>query len=274
MSVYEKDFDEILNEILTSYSGLDDSPDTSIGSNPWLMASVLASMLWGLYKYQDYISRQHFPDTADTENLNHWGSIYNITRDDDDTDADYLNKILDRLREPPAGGNANDFENWALDQDECSYVSGDSTYYNSFCTVLTPPDVTLGTVELYTISSDDTNSSISANLRNNTQTYIDSMRPAGMRGAYVYDATPVALTIDMTIIQDATVNTNTIKSAIITDMSSMKAGETWYASDVITTAVNYGAESCTVSTPASDSTTPYKLNFFRSGTDDITINVS
>jgi uncharacterized phage protein gp47/JayE len=274
MSVYEKDFDEILTEILTDYANLSDSPDISVGSNPWLMASVLASMLWGLYKYQDYISEQHFPDTADTDNLNHWGSIYDITRDDDDTDATYLNKILDRLRQPPAGGNAVDYENWCLDQDECYYVSGDSTYYNSYVTVVDAPSSVLGTVNLYTISSDDTNSAISAGLRVATQTYIDSVRPIGMIGAYVYDATPQSLTLDLTITQDATVNTNTMKAAMVTDMSSMAPGETWYNSSIIATAINYGAESCVVDTPSSDSTTPDALHFFRSGTADITISVS
>ena len=275
MSVYEKDFDTILNEILTDYANLDDQPDTSTGSNPWLMASVLASMLWGLYKYQDYISRQHFPDTADTENLNHWGSIYDITRDSDDTDATYLNKILDRLRQPPAGGNALDYENWCEDNDNCYFVSGDSTYYNALTTVVSAPDVALGTVELFTVpTGDSTDPTVTGGLRGVTQTYIDSVRPIGMIGAFVYDATPASQTINISITEgDSTVNTIVMSDAIVADMSSMAPGETLYNSSIITTAVNYGAASCIVNTPAADSTTPANTYYFRAGESDITIQV-
>ena len=274
MSAYEKDFDDILNEILTDYSNLDDQPDTSIGSNPWLMASVLASMLWGLYKYQDYVSKQHFPDTADTDSLNHWGSVYGITRLSSDTDATYLNKILDRLRQPPAGGNALDYENWALDHDECSFVSGDTTYYNNLVTVVDTPGGVLGSVALYTIpTSDSADLTINTGLREDTQSYIDSVRPIGMLGAWVYDTTAQAQTIDITITQDATVNTHTVSAAIVTDMSTMAPGETLYNSSIIATCINYGAESCIVNTPSSDSTTPDNYHYFRSGTGDITIHV-
>lgn len=152
---YEKDFDTILRDILTDYSNLDSAPDVSEGTMPFIMGSVLASMIWGLYRYQDYNSKQPFPDKADTVNLNHWGSIYDINRLDSDTDATYLNKILAFLRQPPAGGNAQDFEVWAKDQDNSVVTYLTVTYYNAYATIVDIAEG-LGTVGVYTIPNDET----------------------------------------------------------------------------------------------------------------------
>lgn len=107
------DFDTLLDQILTDYQNLDSNPDTSIGTMTYIKGACLSSMLWGLYRYQDYLARQIFPGTSDTENLNKHGSSLNIPRSSNDTDATYLTKILNKLRNPPAGGNKRDWENWA-----------------------------------------------------------------------------------------------------------------------------------------------------------------
>jgi uncharacterized phage protein gp47/JayE len=153
---FEKDFDDLLTDVLTDYSNLASSPDVSIGSPVFIQGSVLSSMLWGLYRYQDWIAKQHFPDLANTVNLNHWGALYDITRTGDDTDATYLNKILAFMRQPPAGGNKQDFENWALDQDNSYVIYGGVTYYNALVKVTPNPDGVLGTVGIYTIPNDET----------------------------------------------------------------------------------------------------------------------
>lgn len=155
-SPFDKDYDTILLEILTDYNNLDSAPDISAGSMPYITGSVLASMLWGLYRYQDWVLKQLFPDKAITEYLNHWGSIYNISRLSTDTDATYLNKILSYMRQAPAGGNALDFENWALDQDNSYVTYGGTTYYNAFAHVVSCPGGILGTVGIYTIPNDET----------------------------------------------------------------------------------------------------------------------
>lgn len=111
---WQKNFDDLLTQILQDYQNLDSSPDVSYGSIAFIDGSVLAATLVGLYRYQDFIARQEFPDTADTDGLNHWGAIYGITRLSTDSDTDYLNRILNYLRMPPAGGTANDYKNWAL----------------------------------------------------------------------------------------------------------------------------------------------------------------
>lgn len=273
---FDKDFDTILEEILTDYSNLDSQPDTSTGSTAWIIASVLASVVWGLYRYQDYISRQHFPDTADTDNLNHWGSIYNVDRDEDDTDADYLAKILSFIRQPPAGGNALDYENWALDRDEVSYIDGDSTFYNNYVTVQDVDNGVLGAVGIYTIPTDET--TITAGQRSglvaNTQTYISSVRPLGILSATVYDTTESIQTIDLDVYpeQDSTVNTTLINEAIVSELSEFKPGETLFKSTITCIALNFGANNAVVNTPAAEETTITNFGYFRTDTTSVTVN--
>ena len=109
-----KNFDDLLTQILTDYKNLDVAPDVSQGSITFIKGACLASALWGLYRYQDYLSRQIFPDSADTDNLNHFGSIYGITRNAGEADVDYAQRIISFLQFPPAGGTSQDYINWTL----------------------------------------------------------------------------------------------------------------------------------------------------------------
>ena len=114
MTAFLEDFDSLLNAILTDYKNQFQAADTSQGSLIFIKSACLASALWGLYKYQDYIANQIFPDTADSANLDHHGYVYNLPRKYGETDGDYLTRLLNRIQEPPAGGNANDYVQWAL----------------------------------------------------------------------------------------------------------------------------------------------------------------
>jgi len=111
---YSKDFDSILSDQLTDYSNLDPAPDTSIGSMVYVGCATHSSALWGAYKYQDFISTEIFPDTCSTTALNHFGSDYGIPRLTGENDNDYAGRILSFMRQPPAGGTATDYQNWAL----------------------------------------------------------------------------------------------------------------------------------------------------------------
>jgi uncharacterized phage protein gp47/JayE len=114
LSDYYKSFDDLLEQILNTYSNLDESPDVTIGSITYIKAACLASMLWGLYKYDDYLANQIFVDSCDTDSLNHFGVIFGVSRISGETDNDYAGRIQDYLRQPPAGGTALDYERWAL----------------------------------------------------------------------------------------------------------------------------------------------------------------
>lgn len=114
-SPFLKDFDGLLEEILRRYQNLDPAPDITQGSIVYIKAACLASMLWGLYKYQDYLADQIFLDTADTDSLNHWAlGIFGIARLTDETDHDYALRVIEYLQMPPAGGTAKDYKDWSL----------------------------------------------------------------------------------------------------------------------------------------------------------------
>jgi uncharacterized phage protein gp47/JayE len=267
---YEKSFDDILEQVLIDYKALDEAPDVSAGSMPFIMGSVLSSMLWGLYRYQDYINKQHFADTADTENLDRHGSIYALAREEDETDSDYLTRILARIRQAPAGGNKLDFETWALDQDNCYYETGGTTYYNEYVTVVPIVDGP-GTVGVYTIIDDETEeaTAIAESLRTATETYINTVRPVGMISCTVVAATHQDQAIGITIPLSSNVDTADLETAIEDYLKTFSPGQTLYISKIAALAIDYGAAYCNVTTPAADTTIANSL-FFRPGTVTIT----
>ncbi len=111
---FQKDFNDLLSATLTDYRNQFPEADTSQGSLIFIKSACLASALWGLYKYQDWISAQIFPDTAETEHLEHHAWVRGLARRVGETDAELLTRLLDYIRRPPAGGNKYDYIKWAL----------------------------------------------------------------------------------------------------------------------------------------------------------------
>lgn len=144
---FKKDFDELLEAILTDYRNQFPQTDTSQGSLIFIKSACLASALWGLYKYQDYIADQIFPDTADTAQLEHHAWVRGLTRKAGETDAELLARLLEYIRRPPAGGNKYDYEKWALE------VEGVRAAY---CYPLAQG---LGTVDVLIMANDETTGS-------------------------------------------------------------------------------------------------------------------
>ena len=138
-----KNFDDLLQDILVDYSNLDSSPDVSEGSIVFIKGACLASCLYGLYRYQDFLGREQFPDTASHEGLVHWASIYNVPTYSTDTDTDILNRLLTMLRQPPAGGTALDYRNWTL-----AAVTVDSPLPATADEVFSPAAVNTGTSQI------------------------------------------------------------------------------------------------------------------------------
>jgi hypothetical protein len=108
---------EFLNEILIDYRNQFPEADTSQGSLIFIKSACLASALWGLYHYQEWISQQIFPDTADTEALEHHAWVRGLSRTYNEADSALLARLLDYIRRPPAGGNKYDYVKWAREID-------------------------------------------------------------------------------------------------------------------------------------------------------------
>jgi uncharacterized phage protein gp47/JayE len=141
---FEKDFDTLFQDILIDWQNQFPAADLSKGSLIFMKSACLASALWGLYKYQEWISRQIFPDTADTANLEHHAWVRGVSRTAGETDAAYLARLLDYIRRPPAGGNKYDYVKWAKE------ISGVAKAY------CIPIGQGLGTVDVIILADQNT----------------------------------------------------------------------------------------------------------------------
>lgn len=101
---------------------------------------------------------------------------------DAESDASLLDRLLERLRRPPAGGNQYDYKNWALSVDGVT---------NAF---VYPLRRGLGTVDIAIVSGNDLPSD---SVIRQTQDYIDSVRPVTAKNVRVF--APDAVAIDVQV---------------------------------------------------------------------------
>jgi uncharacterized phage protein gp47/JayE len=256
-SAFLKEFDDLLAQVLTDYGNLDSAPDTTAGSITYIKAACLASCLWGIYRYQDYLSKQIFVDTADTENLNHWGAIYGITRTTVDTDSTYLQKILDFLRQPPAGGNKLDYETWAKEVPGVTGAGFTGILHVDTATVITPDDgLDPGNVSI-TITPDDDGQYGSTGMQdlvNQTYTYVDGKRPVTANQLSVQ--APALLYVNVTMACHAptgvTLDLQVIRDDVTAFFDSLNPGDSVYKTKLASIAIQDGAENATISLPTLD----------------------
>ena len=324
-----KDFDTLFNEILTDYKNQFPGIDTSQGSLIFIKSACMASAIWGLYKYQEYISKQIFPDTADTANLDHHGWIWDISRTYNEEDDDYLSRILTHIRQRPAGGNKNDYVVWALEKDNvagaycyplaqglgtvdvlilANETNTGSEIPSSYTTIVgsntsiaadklidsggsfqsagvTKGDVVENTTHDASTTVVSVDSEIQLTLANDiftltpdnykvlalTQTvkdYIDDLRPVTAKVLRVLSPTKITQNVTMTV-TGSNANTTQISSDITAYMQTLEPDQTLYVSQLISIAIDNGADNASVSTPAAD-VTPNSYEMIRAGTINVT----
>jgi uncharacterized phage protein gp47/JayE len=253
-----KDFDTILNEILTSYQNQLPDVDRSPGTMVFIKSACLASALWGLYKYQDYISRQIFPDTADTVFLEKHCARRGLTRIAGETDSELLSRLLAVLQNPPAGGTKADYETWAK---EVSYThdAGQVTEWveNVKTAICFPNARGVGSVNV-AITSDRTESGFeeipTSELIAAVTANIEAKRVVTGYDFSVYAAAHNSPTVTLLV---SGVDANTL--ALISDdieafMRSLPIGKTLYLAQIESLAIVRGAETVTVVNPSADVT--------------------
>ncbi|EJK1071605.1 baseplate J/gp47 family protein [Salmonella enterica] len=106
---------------------------------------------------------------------------------DEETEASLLERLLDLIRRPPAGGNKYDYRRWAL---ECDGVTGAYVY---------PLRRGLGTVDIAITSA---GSLPSESVRKATQAHIDDLRPVTARDSLVLAPTQKTVDFDVIITPD------------------------------------------------------------------------
>lgn len=246
-------YDELLNEILTDYVNQFPGADISKGSLIYVKSAAHASAIWGLYKHQEYISAQIYPDTADTANMEHHAWVRGLTRKPGEQDADLLVRLLDYIRRPPAGGNQYDYVKWALS------ITGVKSAY---CFPLANG---LGTVDVVIAADPDTTGSVipSADLLNQVKAYIDSVRPVTAGSFRVLAPELLPVNVSMTV-TGADANRGQTAAAITSYLNSLSPGQQLYLVQLINLAVINGADNAIVTLPAS-TITPLNYQIIRPG---------
>lgn len=281
--------DEIRNAILRDIQSLEPTADVAVDSDYYVRASALASCAAGLYAHQNWIVRQYFPDTADSEYLEMHAKLRNIYRKnatyasgtlkvfgeqgsvvpdgtqvkngdlfyvtktsatigaegsatvkvialatgvssnvksdtpamfmaapmgvrtectllsdvtggtEAESDAALLNRLLERIRRPPSGGNKNDFRQWA------ESVDGVTSAY------VYPLRRGEGTVDIAITSGDTVPSD---EIVQATQDYIDSVRPVTAKSVYVLKPVQKPVDFEIRVQLDADTTLEGVKAEI------------------------------------------------------------
>lgn len=255
---FEQSFDGLLNSILTDYKNQFPEADTSQGSLIFIKSSCLASALWGLYRYQEYISRQIFPDSADTENLEHHAWVRGVARKVGEGDPDLLSRLLEYIRRPPAGGNRYDYVKWALEVQDVKAA---------YCV---PLGQGLGSVDVIIMAdADQTGSEIPVQtLIDTVKTYIDEVRPVTAK--YCRVLAPTFVTQDVAITgSGSSWDKSMTASDISTYLSTFEPNQVLYRSQLVNFAILNGADDATCITP-SENVIPAANAIIRPGTISVT----
>jgi len=257
MSEYEKlpTFDELLAQILADYrNGIGEEVDTSEGSLVFIRSAVLAGARWGIHKHQAHIEKQIFPDTATEQNLEHHGWLRTIERTADDTAADYLEKVLDNLRQPPAGGNKYDYVKWAKE-----IVNVKRAYSYPLAQGAESVDVVVVADEAATGSEIPTQA-----LLDEVLAHIQDQRPVGARYVRVLAPTIEAQDVTMTV-YGAGVDTAVIAADITAYLDTFIPDQKLYITKLATIADNAGAEEDPIITVPAATVTPQTYGMIRPG---------
>ncbi|MCX5785659.1 MAG: baseplate J/gp47 family protein [Elusimicrobia bacterium] len=256
-SDFEKDFETILEEILTDTRNQYPGADTSQGSPLFMMAVRLASATWGLHKKQSKIAEQIFPDTAIDLLVDRHAYCAGLSRAAGESTESLAARVLEKKRKPGAGGNKDDYETWATEVDG---VAG------AHC-IPTPRGA--GTVDVVVLASAGDNPPVPAQpLLDAVYAHIDELRPVTAGDFTVLAVAVLSPAITMTI--SGSINADTLAANIKSYCDTLKCKDTLFLSQLVNLALELGANDAVVTAPIANVTaTDYQV--IRSGV--ITINV-
>lgn len=233
-------FDSLLNGLLTDYQNQFPEADTSQGSLIFIKCSALASALWGLYKHQEYISRQLFPDSADAANLQRHADLRGLPIIPNETQSELLIRLLEHIRRPPAGGNQYDYVRWA--KESSSLVS------TAWCVPLGQGP---GTVDVIVLADAiETGSEIpDAALLATVRAYMVDLCPINIK--YLRVLAPEVVSQDVTIVRTAADYPAAQAAAdIAAYLDGFLPGQTLYLAQLAAISLGNGSGDAAVTAPA------------------------
>ena len=251
-------FEQLLDGVLTDYRNqFSGQYDTSKGSLTFIKSACLASAVWGIYKHQEQIAAQIFPDTADEQNLEHHTWVRGLSRKVGESAGDYLDRLLSLLRQPPAGGNQHDFVRWAM---EVANVK------KAWALPLAQGPGSIDVVILADAAL--TGSEIpTQTLLDAVKTYIDGLRP--VRSNLFRVLAPEVLTQAVTMTGVGSALAASVQADISAYMAALSPGQVLYQAHLQALAINAGVENPVLALPGG-TVTPTAYQMIRPGV----INVS
>ncbi|MBN1130394.1 MAG: baseplate J/gp47 family protein [Chitinispirillaceae bacterium] len=247
---FAMDFNTLLENHLTDFDSQFAGCDRSAGGGIYLLSAVNSSAIWGLYKRLDWIAKQLFVSQCDNEQLLVHGAEYGLTKLISEDFSAFRARVLNRMRNPPAGGNRTDWETWPK---EVSYAH--TGYTESARDVFVYENSRgNGTINVVVTSSrtqaQGGEQEPTAELLAAITAYLAIKRPMGIWDFLVIGATKKNQDITMTV----TGPCDTVKTAtdITAFMTSLNVGKPLYIDQLKSIAIVNGATSASVSEPAAD----------------------
>ncbi len=258
ISPFNQEFDLLLNGLLTDYgnqayidgTGAARTFDISQGTLTFIKSACLASALWGLHQAVAWTGDQIFPDTANSENLLRHAWLKGITPTVGESDADLLARLLGELRRPPAGGNKNDFIQWALS------VNGVEA---AWCYPLARGNGTVDMVVL--VRAGFIGATVTADVRD----YINAFRPVGPGMDALEVSEPIVTPQDILISNINGADAALIATEIRIFLSGFIPDQVLYRAQLAAIAINHGALNPIITTPPTD-VAPAAYHMIRPGT--------
>jgi uncharacterized phage protein gp47/JayE len=238
---FQRDFNELLNEILTSYRNQFPGEVTQ-GSVLFIKATCTASMLWGLYRQLDKAADQIFVSTADRAHAERHAAEYGIPTQGL-SDAQIVEAVLEAKRSKAAGGNRYDYVAWANSVTLNGERVSDA--------VVVPLAQGEGTFDIVVAGKDG---QVSPELCGKILEYIQFRRPIGAGfswGIRVLPATIYSVPIRIRGV-GASWDREGTRAALTSYVDGLAPGQTLARSVLFALAHEYGAESVNVVTPTAD----------------------
>lgn len=266
--MFAKDFNEILSDILTNYRNIGQiemldvarlkqdhpdiyqmylvhgNPDTSEGTIIFMRAAGQASAVYGLYKLADKITDQFFTDTAIRKYLERHAADYGISVQGK-SDIQLRDELSAIKKMRLMGGNRYDYIYWA------KQVSvGDEKVVDATVHPLAQGEGTFDVV----VMSNKNNGVPSAELLSAVLSKINDNRTVCSGYSWGLRVLGPQISIQDVELIGTGVSFNKAKAAadISAYMSSLKHAQTLYKSQLITIAIQNGADNVIINTPAYD----------------------
>ncbi|MCL2690040.1 MAG: baseplate J/gp47 family protein [Chitinispirillia bacterium] len=245
---FQRDYNELLSEVLTEYRNLTPDGEITEGSVLFIKSSVMASVLWGINKTLDTIANQFFVETADRRHIEMHASEYGIATFEK-SDVQLIEEILAVKRSKMSGGNRYDYAAWArevtLDDESIVFA------------MIVPLARGEGTFDIVVVGSNNYGWA-SDEIRDKIIETVDLLRPIGSGFSWGIRVLAVTVEKPTVTISGTGINWDQIatKEAIITYINTLLPGQTLHSSQILSIMHQYGAETAEVTWPIGQYTPP------------------